>query len=652
MLHPFTRLRDWLLSHPTGRWVVLGSCVGILCGLAAAVFEVGADVLSKYLLTDVAGAPAMVSSNHAVQAVSDPEAFNPLYMLAIMTAGGLIAGIIIMRFSLQARGGGIGVVVDSFHHKRGHIPISTTWTKLVATIVSLGSGGSGGREGPISLVGAGFASWFAGRLHLTARDRRILLVAGIAGGIAAAFRAPLAAAIFAAEVLYRDAELESDVIIPCFIAAVVAYLVGSIGLDLLGPLVGHPGVIASSLFKPEPAAFGIGDWKQLGGYTLVALGTAVAARWFITVNDKTARRFELLKVPFWCKPALGALLAGFVAIILYVIVLFVLRNEEQAQFALATIGTGYGVLHGLFAGLKDFEHRFIIAALLGVLAISKAFTTALTVGSGGSAGLFGPSIVIGGCVGGAIGFLLVGTPVAPPVTGCVLMGMAGMLAASHRTPVAALLMVSEIAGTYLLLLPAMWVTGVAFLFTGRRSLIPGQVDTSHDSPAHRNHLFADVLANAKVADLLITPRDWTVIPPSADIERCRTLMAPSSLDQFPVVNDDGKLIGIIERSEVAKLGNDPMLNSMVLADDLAGGAGSALRATNSLSMALSRLHQQHVDELPVVDEKGMFLGMVTSGMLMEHYRIHVERVAAERKEEGFTVSQDGSRKSDNHMPSL
>jgi chloride channel protein, CIC family len=254
--------------------------------------------------------------------------------------------------------------------------------------------------------------------------------------------------------------------------------------------------------------------------------------------------------------------------------------------------------------------------------------------------LFGPSIVIGGCMGGSIGLVLTGLPIAPPLPACILMGMAGMLAASHRTPVAALLMVSEVAGTYLLLVPTMWVVGLAFLFTGRRSLVAGQVDSIQDSPAHRSHLFADVLATARVAEVIAAPRAWVTIPTGADLETCRKLTAETNQDQFPVVRPDGHLVGMIDRPEITRMAPDALLAGMVLADDLAGGAGVALSPQNTLAEVLQRLHHQHVDELPVIDEQGRFLGMVTSGMLMDHYRQQVEKAQAERRAEGFTTSSD------------
>lgn len=184
----------WIVGHPTGRWVFFGGAVGLLCGLASACFEVGTDMVSRLLLERLSGLPPIIAASHPAE-LHLSGAISLVALLGVMAGGGLLAGLIIMRWSPSARGGGTGVAVHAFHSERGVIPLATPWTKLVASIVSLGSGGSGGREGPISLIGAGFGSWFAGRMRLSPRDRRILLVAGIAGGIAAVFRAPLAASI-------------------------------------------------------------------------------------------------------------------------------------------------------------------------------------------------------------------------------------------------------------------------------------------------------------------------------------------------------------------------------------------------------------------------------------------------------------------------
>lgn len=623
------RLGALLLGHPTGRWVVLGGGVGALCGTAAAVFELGCDLLGQLLVQRLAGAPGIIAG--AAQA-ADPG-FSPVALLGVLALGGALAGILIQRFAADARGGGTGVAVEAFHHQRGRIPPATTLTKLAASILTLGSGGSGGREGPISLVGAGAASWFAGRLRLSARDRRTLLVAGIAGGIAAVFRAPLAGALFAVEVLYRGPEIEAEAIVPSFISAVVGYLVGTFALDLLGPLTGHAGVVASTLFLPPPVAFRAADWPQLAGFALVALAVAAMGRWFIAATGQARRRFDVLALPFWCRPALGALAAGVLALALHLGASLLPGAGERPALALGVVGSGYGVLHWLFAAGDGAGHRLLLAGLLAAVAAAKAAATALTVGSGGSGGLFGPAIAIGGCTGGAVGLALHGTPVAPPLAACVLTGMAGMLAATHRTPVAALVMVSEVAGTWLLLMPAMWVCGLAFLLTGRRSLIPAQVDGLADSPAHRSHFFADALAGVRVADLLAGAPPDLAVPAGASPAEARRLCAEAVHEQVPVVRPDGTLAGMLDRHELARLAAEALPAGLVLAEDLASGAGVALRPGDPLALALRRMHQQHVDALPAVDERGRFLGLVTSAALMERYHRAVEQAAAARADD-------------------
>lgn len=623
------RLSAWLLGHPTGRWVVLGGGVGLLCGLAAAALELGCDLLGSWLLAEFAAAPAIVlgrpGADGAAAALGSPWA-----LLAVLVLGGLAAGLTIQRFASAAKGGGTGVAVDAFHRQRGRIAPSTTLTKLAASILSLGSGGSGGREGPISLMGAGAASWLATRLHLSARDRRTLLVAGIAGGIAAVFRAPLAGALFAVEVLYRGPELEAEAIVPSFISAVVGYLVGTYALDLLGPMLGHHLVMASTLFLPPVTSFRAGDWPQLAGFTLVAAAVALMARWFIAINTAAGRRFDTLSLPFWCRPALGAGLAGLLALGLHLLAALLPGADHRPALALTVIGSGYGALHWLFADGDGAGQRLVLAVLLAAVAAAKAAATAFTVGSGGSAGLFGPAIAIGGCTGGAVGLALHGTPVSPPLAACVLTGMAGMLAATHRTPVAALLMVSEVAGTWLLLMPAMWVCGLAFLLTGRRSLIAAQVDALADSPAHRSHLFTDALAGSRVADLPEVGHPTLSIPAGATLAEARRMCAEAVHEQVPVVRPDGILAGMLDRAELARLAAEPLPAGLVLAEDLASGAATALRRSDPLALALRRLHQQHADALPVVDDHGRFLGLATSSQLMEHYHRAVEQMAAAR----------------------
>ncbi len=261
----------------------------------------------------------------------------------------------------------------------------------------------------------------------------------------------------------------------------------------------------------------------------------------------------------------------------------------------------------------------------------KAATTACTVGSGGSGGLFGPSIVIGGCLGGAVGLLLHGLPIGPPPAACVLMGMSGVLAATHRTPVAALLMVSEIAGTWLLLLPAMWVSGLSFLLVGRRSLIGGQVDGVADSSAHRSHLFTDLLAQARVSDAIDASRRWTSFTADQRIADLQRAVQAVHQDLFPVIDADGRLLGVIDRTDLVQL--DPQ--HQATAATLAGGRLLALRVDDPMTQAIQQFRQERVEELPVMDVSGRYLGRLAATQVMEFYRRETDRRMEERLADGY-----------------
>ena len=180
-------------------------------------------------------------------------------LLLIPMAGGLIAGWLCHRFAPEAKGHGTDAAIDAFHHRDGFIRSRVPPIKMLATAISLGTGGSGGREGPIAQVGAGFGSFLGRMLHLTPRQRRILLAAGMGAGVGCIFRAPLAGALFSAEVFYREAEFETDVVLPSFISCAIAYCMTCGFLGEFRPLF----LLNGDLVFHDP--------KELLGYTALAL---------------------------------------------------------------------------------------------------------------------------------------------------------------------------------------------------------------------------------------------------------------------------------------------------------------------------------------------------------------------------------------------
>lgn len=615
------------LAHGTGRWLALAGAVGLLCAVVGFALNLGVNLVTHLTLGLLVGWTPLLHGAHIPIPVAGT--FTPWLAVPIVALGGVAAGWIAARFAADAAGGGTDLAVEAFHRRRGDIPLRTSLTKLATSFATLGCGGSAGREGPITLVGAGFGSWFATRLGLTVRDRRLLLVSGISGGIAAVFHAPLAATLFACEVLYRGRALEAEALIPAAISGVV----GFVGASLLdagwNAMVGSDTVLTGSLFTvPGGLGFTPSGWAQLAGYLLVAIACAIGARLFISLMGAAGTAARGSGLPLWARAGAGGALAAATAIGCLMLLGQVGGPESTTGFAV--LGPGYGVLqHVLDAG-----RGWGWATALLLVAVAKMLATACTVASGGSGGVFAPSLAIGGCLGGAVGIACQGLPIAPPVAACVLTGMAAFLAAGHRTPVAAVLMVCEISGTYGLLIPAMWSTGLATLLSGDRTLIAAQARNEGDSPAHCDRHVRDVFREARVGELVDRDLPVPTLRPASTLEECRHLVASTDLDAFPVLDDGGRLLGVVALDDLRQFLGQHDADAIVRVADLVAGRALALRPEDPLTRAMRRFADSDLEDLPVVDAGGRLVGMLRRAELFRWYAGRMDRHAAELRAEG------------------
>ena len=387
---------------------------------------------------------------------------------SVFTAvGGLVSGWLVYTFAPEAEGHGTDAAINAYHHEGGFIRSRVPIIKTLASAITLTTGGSGGREGPIAQIGAGFGSFLATRLKLSDRDRRIMMAAGIGAGVGSIFRAPLAGALFAAEVLYRDPEFESEVIIPAGISSVVAYCLFCLVFGW------------GSLFESPPFKFQ--NPLELGPYLVLSLILVAVGAFYVKMFYGTIHFFEhLKKIPNHIKPAIGGLATGLIGF--------------YFPYCLAF---GYG-----FAQMA-LRNELSVLFLL-TLAFGKILTTSFSIGSGGSGGVFGPSIVIGGAMGGAVGKTfheLIPSVVSEPGA-FVVVGMAGFFTAVSNTPISTIIFVSEMTNSYHLLLPSLLVCSVAYLSSRRFTIFNKQVQRKIDSPAHAGDFFVDVLQSFKVKDIL------------------------------------------------------------------------------------------------------------------------------------------------------
>lgn len=564
--------------HLRSRMRLLGAAVlvGLVAGLAAIVFFAATRTISHFALGELAGyRPEPQPTGEARLRWLPPATtvFRPWLLLVLPMIGGLASGLIVFTLAPEAEGHGTDAVIGAYHTRNGKIRPRVPLVKIVASALTIGTGGSGGREGPIAQIGAGFGSFLARALRLSPADRRVLCAAGMGAGVAAIFRAPLAGALFASEVLYHSPEFEPEVIIPAGIASVVSYCT------------------YAAVFGWTPL-FSVADIRfsapvELLAYLLLAAVVVVLAAIYTRTFYATTRAFHRLRLPPALRPALGAGASGAIALALY----FALGRERQV---LNVLSFGYAALENALTHETD-----VAAIVLLTIALGKIVTTSLTIGSGGSGGVFGPSMVIGGCGGGALGVVLHHHwPVlVPHPASFVLVGMAGFFAAAAKTPFSTLVIVSEMTGGYHLLLPALWVCVLAFMLSDRRSIYSEQIETRSSSPAHRGTFVralmdgTDISAFVVSAPTVLRPRDTLPVV----IER----ISAAGFGMLPVVDDEARLLGIVTVEEALIASAAP---GLVVAADMIREV-TPLTVGDPLDVAQERFVEADVLALPVVDDR-------------------------------------------------
>jgi CIC family chloride channel protein len=574
-----------------GRTLFHAALVGLGAGLLGCGFFAGAELLQNLLLEQLAGyEPLRAHGEHVWGGDAAPQL--RLWLLALIPAIGALIGGIVTRFAPECAGGGGDATIDAFHHNGGAIRRRVLWVKPLASIATLGSGGSGGREGPTMQIGGALGSTIGAYLKVSARERRVLMVAGIAAGISAVFRAPLGAALIAIEMLYRD-DFEAEALIPSVLASVIAY---SVSISIFGQatLFGH---LEPFAFRPQHIPLYIG----------LALVVSAAASLFVgtlRIGQRLARR---LAVADWIRPAIGGLALGvFVVLFLH----FIGPIVERGDRGLGILGGGYGAAQVAITGADWLPLGWRGVEILVLLAAVKIVSSTLTIGSGGSAGDFAPALAIGALLGGAFGLaarLLLDDPTIQPGA-FALVAMGAFYGGIANTPLAALVLVCEMAGSYELLVPLMLAVGIAFVALRRVSLYPAQVATLRDSPIHKGD--ADPLARLRCADVVQRERPFLRFAPDTRIpELTRQVEHAADQDVFPVVDEAGVLRGVIAAESLRVIASNPELHHVAVAADIMTAAVSiALDA--DLRSAAQLMVARDLRSLPVIDADGSIVALV------------------------------------------
>jgi CIC family chloride channel protein len=523
--------------------------------------------------------------------------------------GGILSGWLVYTFAPEAEGHGTDAAIDAYHNKGGFIRGRIPFVKTIASALTITTGGSGGREGPIAQIGAGFGSYLATRLNLSDRERRIMLAAGMGAGIGSIFRSPLAGALFAAEVLYRDPEFESEVLIPAGISSVVAYCLFCLVFGW------------GSLFESQDFVFQ--NPLELGPYIVLAFvlvgGGIVYVKSFYGVH----RFAKTLKIPNHIKPAIGGLCTGVIGF-----------------FLPQTLAFGYG-----FAQMA-LDNQLPTLLLLG-LAFGKILTTSFSIGSGGSGGVFGPSVVIGGALGGAVGriFHAIMPGIVTHPGAFVVVGMAGFFAGVSNAPISTIIFVSEMTNSYHLLLPSLLVCSLAFLLSRRWTIYLKQVLTRIDSNAHRGDFFVDVLGTIRVKELMPQVRRVEMVSEHMPLAEFRKMFSSTDQHYFPVVNEENRLTGIFSINDVRGVIFDQDIGNLVVMKDIANSDIIVTTPSEDLTEVLKKFTVRNLHRLPVVKDEDhtTLLGMLDRREVIQYYNQRVEEIKASHHREDIESDREVSQ---------
>ncbi len=590
---------DWKAS---GKWTFLSILVGVIAGVGGILFQILGQFVLHFTLVEFAGyAPMEAVGEHSLFGHTGFENFSPWMVVAVMTVGGFVSGWLVYTFAPEAEGHGTDAAIDAYHNKRGRIRGRILLIKTLASAVTLGTGGSGGREGPIAQIGASFGAFIGKLLHLPSRDRRILLAAGMGAGVGAVFRAPLAGALFAAEILYSESDFEAEVIIPAATASIIGYSVYGLWL---------PAEMHHTPLFGNDLTYAAGSPLELFPYAILALVLVLFGIVYIKVFYGVHHLFSKLPVPRMVRPAIGAAIAGVIGI-----TLFKIWGEERQ--ALAVLATGYGTLQNALTSASSVG----IPLLLTIAAV-KIITTSLTISSGGSGGVFGPSMVIGGCVGAAVGltFQQIWPTLVPHPEAFAIVGMAGFFAGCAHAPFSTIIMVSEMTGGYGLLLPTMWVSTLTYVMGRPWKLYSKQVPTRLESPAHRGDFLVDILEGIRVQDVYQERKLLVHIPEAMSLDDIVHTIARTRQHYFPVVDTEGRMVGIFSNDDVRSYLYDETLWKLANARDVMNSDVVSVSPEDDLNTALRCFTAVAIDELPVVDSSDR---MVILGTLR-----HKEVIAA------------------------
>ena len=479
--------------------------------------------------------------------------------------GGLVVGPLVYFCAKEAKGHGVPEVMESMIVRGGVIRPRVVVVKALASAISIGSGGSVGREGPIVQIGSALGSTIGQLLGVSTRQIRTLVGCGAAAGIAAAFNAPIAGALFAVEILLGDFGVPQ--FSPIVISSVVATVVSR---HFLGNFPAF-----------EVPAYHLVSPFELIPYIIVGVIAGLVALAFISILYGSEAFFDRLRFPEYLKAVVGGLLVGVIGI-----------------WFPHIFGVGYDTINAALAGNLS-------VLLLGILLVAKMLATSITLASGGSGGVFAPSLFLGAVTGGFLGSLIhQWFPTFTATSGAyALVTMGAVVGAATHAPITAIIIIFELTGDYHIIPPLMAAcvvsTLIAMLFR-RDSIYTRKLRERGIDPFKEED--PNVLKNLYVRDII--DREPEIIPASASFAQILGLVVQSRHSEFFVINEQGEFLGVVALSEFRRLiFEQDALQNVVIASDLVIPPRGTVREDDSLDVVMRLFSHTEAEELAVVSSQ-------------------------------------------------
>ena len=508
-------------------------------------------------------------------------AARPWSLPLVAGAGALLGAVLVFRFAPEAEGHGTDAAISAVHHNPRGVRFRAVIVKIVASALTIGSGGSGGREGPTGQISAGFGSLLSRVLELEPADGRIAVATGIGSGIGAIFGAPLGGAVLAGgDPLSRRLRAGRTLAVFHCVCRQLRHVQSRRRILSAIRVCEH-----LSLHRPRAV-------DMVRAHRCVGWPGRASLRQRFLRNGQVVRRMPL---PRWVNPALGGLLVGAIGIAIPEV-----------------IGTGYGwVQTSLGPGLLSIPLWIVL-----IVPFARIVATGLSIGSGGSGGIFGPGMVIGAFLGASVWRLF--EPTFPSMghspAPYVIIGMMSCFGGISRAPFAVMLMVAEMTGSLSILTPAMVAVGIAWLIVRRNddTIYRSQLKSRADAPAQRILIGLPLLASIPTSRAMATPRLVLIAGHHVDIARQK--LHRLGLEGAPVVDNGERFIGTVDLRAI-----DGVNNHQMVGDHVDPGAPTA-SVSSTLEVALESLTETPFSWVPVLDDDRRIVGTLSSSDVANAYR--------------------------------